>query len=662
MKRKQCWIVPLVAAALTVSAAVCQAQTTITYNFASDLEGWAGAEPTGQAATYEWNATGGSGGGGCMQIVMDGTTTIEIDPRVTLPTTINSAQYLSVSVHMKVDPASGTTPTTGYGNLQAIFRDASFSWNSMWKGAIYSPAANDWVTYTFLVAPPYNSGVTYLQFQLSGTSYSGPVTNYIDNVTITALPNPWVAEAFNNGNYDGTADAPFVNPITHATSTIAPAGAWRIDMVPGNWAWNQYNTPGALDSTRFQNIGLDIYVDSTSGTAYGGAQILLVKNGWSGNVFLGGMDFNASMVGKWTHFDFPCAVSGINGSPAIIVQGKPGADGGADTVTIHVDNIAFWSPIALPKFSSLKPNTLPGGVQIAVNGAGDQWNRDAIATPTTPAGSTNYTWVNQNGIGYFYTITNFPSPAAHPGFESHLFIVNEDTVGGVYNETYGGSDWNAADLALLRVENATNGIGVNVSFEWKTNMPAANAPNVISVTNLPSGNGTWGVVFSDDLNGSIVGPTGVLTNFTLPEGVQGNFAPSMSFLQFGVFKNDVQNSGVNDSQSAVFTHVVVTNSSMGVIFDDDFAGPGLTAKYEWRATASTRTQWIPPGTGYWLTWSLPDLNFNLQSAGNISGPWADAGASFSYIDGTGTNRIAAIPTTNLPAGDAAFFRLVKPTP
>ena len=122
----QRWIPSLIAAvALAGSAGLCQAQSVITYDFASDLQGWSGNEPAGFPATYSWNATNGSTGGGCMQVVFGypvGTAaaTNEMDPWVTLPSTLNELQYLSVSIHMKVDPSSGVTGNMGsggYGNL-----------------------------------------------------------------------------------------------------------------------------------------------------------------------------------------------------------------------------------------------------------------------------------------------------------------------------------------------------------------------------------------------------------------------------------------------------------------------------------------------------------------------------------------------------------------
>jgi hypothetical protein len=150
---------------------------------------------------------------------------------------------------------------------------------------------------------------------------------------------------------------------------------------------------------------------------------------------------------------------------------------------------------------------------------------------------------------------------------------------------------------------------------------------------------------------------GVVTNFTIAPDVAAQFNGSVSFVQFGVFKDDAQNSGINDNKGAIFTHVSVTNAN-GVLFDDDFSG-GFTNKYAWRVSSAPLTQWIPQGTKYWLKWTVPDTGFTPQTAAHITGPWTDAGINYIYTDSTGTNRVGAVIDTNLPAGNAAYFRLIN---
>src|ERR1019366_8474724 len=191
----KCWICTAIAsAALAGSASLCQAQSQIVLSNDSSQSPafYDGFNPVG-TEVYTWQATGGPNGGGCIQGVIDGVTTTEFDPSFNV--SFNGAQYLQVTIQLMVDPSSGTTGvggSGGYGNLQLALRDASYSWNSIWHGPIYPPAANGWVTYSFTIPNPYITAA-HLQFQLQGGTYAAPVTIYIGNVVVAPIPNPWLA-------------------------------------------------------------------------------------------------------------------------------------------------------------------------------------------------------------------------------------------------------------------------------------------------------------------------------------------------------------------------------------------------------------------------------------------------------------------------------------
>lgn len=357
------WIPSLVTAlALTGYAGLCHAQSTIVLsNDSSQSTAFYDGGPAG--ATYTWQATGGPNGGGCIKGVINDVTVHEFDPAFNVSFPL--ASYYQVTVQMKVDPASGTTssPFNSYGNIQLSFRDSNYSWNGVGYTAIYGPAANDWVSYTFF-SPGTNFNVAHLQLQLqAGADWSGPVTIYIGNVTITPNPNPLVIEAFTNnatagGNWDSAADAPYRNPVTGASSTISPAGSWMLAITdPGNYgSWNQLGLGNTFDATKYQYVGFDVYLDGSSGSTYGGMQLIFFKNNYAGSpnsVTIGPVSFNAGMVGKWTHFDFPCSASGITACPSIVVQSTPGSDGGTDTTTFHVDNIQLWNPVFIPSITAV---------------------------------------------------------------------------------------------------------------------------------------------------------------------------------------------------------------------------------------------------------------------------------------------------------------------
>jgi hypothetical protein len=129
------------------------------------------------------------------------------------------------------------------------------------------------------------------------------------------------------------------------------------------------------------------------------------------------------------------------------------------------------------------------------------------------------------------------------------------------------------------------------------------------------------------------------------------------FLNFGAFKNDNVNDGHNNGVSATFSRIQINGAS---VLDDSFGGPGLTANNEWRPTDSTSIQWIPAGTAWWLSWTVPDDGYTATSSSSVTGPYGDAGVTFSYI--SGANRVAAVPAASVPAGSSAYFRLSKPAP
>ena len=437
-----------------------------------------------------------------------------------------------------------------------------------------------------------------------------------------------------------------------------------------------------MNLTRFQYFGLDVYLDGSTGTSYGGAQVLFFQNNYGSPTYMGGINFNSSMVGKWTHFDFPAAVMGsaFNASPAFSIQGIPGSDGGTNTTTFHVDNLEFWNPQITPSINGIAAGT-PGGVQMTVDadGTNNQFDQEGISSPTTN-NTTDFFWINQAPATFSFTLTNFPAPATAPGFDAHVYLVNGDSISADpnagswgYQQTYSGVPYNALDYAGMRVQNDTNG-GIAVDFEWKTNAPGSNPnSNNITLIHLPSiasANGTWSLNFSDNLHVSITGPDGsVVGTVTLPDfyddpNYTGNFTPGTSMVQFGVAKNDGNNTGVNDGKSAVFSQILVSNAVYGVVLDDNFGGPGLTANYNWQIAeyyqdAGNRIIWQPQGTGWWVKWNTAQSGWNVQSSGNLLSGWGDAGVTYTYVDSTGTNTLGAVPSASLPAGNAGFFRLTK---
>ena len=544
---------------------------------------------------------------------------------------------------------------------------------------------------------PSNFNVAHLQLQLqAGAAYSGPVTIYIGNVTIQPVPNPNVLAVFTNdtvtagwnnyglaASYDPNIDAPYSNPVNNsAPVSLTPAGSIEFSPTSPNYQGGQLLV--GYNPLQYQNVSFDVYYDgpTTSGsTNYGGFQFNVAAGGnpdygWYG---VGGVTFNAGMIGKWTHVTFPLATQAKN-AQGFAVQSTFGTDasGATDAFTFHIDNLQLWNPVTLPSITAVTKGTV-GGVQMTLdaNGTANLNDQEGITSPTTN-NSTDVFWINQTPATYSFTLTNFPSPASAPSFDAHIYLNNGDSLvnfvnggGGNgpnlwnYNQTYSGAPFNVVDYLGLHVQNGTNG-GVVAIVDWKTNAPNANATNVITF-NFPSmqnANGTWTLAFSDNTHGSVIAGDGSVNNFTLPDfasdpNYSANFTPATSMVQFGVFKNG---NVTNNSQTFTMTAVGVTNSALTL--GDNFSGPGLTANNNWQVAeyyqfGADRAIWQPFGTAYWLKWNTTVASWGVQSSSNLLGGWNSAGVTYTYPDSTGTNTLGAVPATNLPAGNSGFFRLVK---
>ena len=679
--------------ALAAAAGLCQAQSAINISFDSSTPTqFYDASPanTGGSLTYAWQSTGGPDGSGCEVYNIDGVIDQEIDPAFNVSFT--SGQYYQVTFQMKVDASSGTVGylgSGGYGHFQMALRDASYSWVSVGYQTLYSPGANGWVTYTFAIPSPSIS-VAHLQFQLQGGgAYSGPVTVYVGNLSVQPIPNPNILSAFTNdfgtawnnygmaASWDSAQDAPYYNPVTGAGPTsITPAGSIEFQpTVPNSYQGGQLNL--GFNPSQFQWVGLDVYYDGPtpgSSTDFGGMQMFIANGSAPYNwVRIGGINFNAGMVGKWTHYNWPCAASGVLNAAGFAFQATPGSTAGATPITFHVDNIQTWNPVTKPILGQFTPGT-PGGVRISVDndGTSNPNDQEGITAPATNCTGINFFWVGQTPATYSFSLTNFPSPASAPGFDAHVYIVNGSTIESGpndwgYNQTYSYNAYNALDCADFHIQNSASNNGVVAVFEWKTNSINANPTNITKLyfPQYASANGTWTLTFNTDTSATTYGPDGASAgSLTLPDfasdpNYDDNFSPSDSLVTFGVAKNGA----VNNGMSATFTQVVVTNASQGVLYDESFSGPGLTANLDWQVAeyymdSANRATWLPPGTAWWIQWNTTQSGWSVQASSNLLN-WVSAGVTYSYVDTTGTNTLGAIPYASLPAGKNAFFRLTQ---
>jgi len=663
----------LLGLALAGVPGLCLAVTPITNSFDTDISGWVinYSTPNG-GASATWNPTAGMGGGGCMQITLTNGGS-KVGPLwQTMPASYSTADYWKYEFDMMIDPASGVDGNGGYGNLQTVMRDASWSWDSHWFGAIDS-SYTSWKHISVTIPPLPVKTETMLGFEVGAASgtYNGDVIIYVDNVVISPMQNPWIVHAFTN-DAEISADAGFsataggtpspqitysIDPTKDAGGGFTPTGSLKLtvayDPTSSNWQEGrfQYNVP--YDPARYSSFEFDVYIEAVS--ASGSINIFILAGDWSWNN-VGTVNVNTNYIGKWTHCSIGLGAFTKTGGQGFVVQCGGGS---LQPMTYYFDNIKFVKSYTAPSILKFDNGT-PRGVQIVMDNDSAQWQREGISTPSEGDGGVFWYWDLYAGgspVTYSFTLNDFPDAKVHRGFQAHLFFVNSDTdPSGTGDATNGSCDWNAADLIDLNLTANANG-GYDYSLNWKTNKPAANTDHHVTSVHSDTAIGTWSLTFTDPTNCTLTGPGGISTNVTLPEdAVMNNFKPSQGFLHFGMFKNDGANDGHNNGTSGTFARVQKVGGSY--TFDDSFNGTNLTANYTWRVSRASAVHWVPDGVGKWLTWSLPADGFHTQVAPAVTGEWKDVTNLVEFS--TSTKKIGAIPAADIPAGNSAFFRLKSP--
>lgn len=663
----------LIGLALAGLPSLCLASNPpITNSFDTSIDGWVinYATPTG-GASATWNPTAGVDGTGCLQITLTNGGS-KVGPLwQTMPASYSTGDYWTYEFDMMIDPASGLDGSGGYGNFQTVMRDASWSWDSHWFGALDSTYTT-WKHVSVVIPPLPVKTETMLGFEVGAATgtYNADVIVYIDNVVISPLQNPLVAHPFTNDveisspGFSATsgATAPTTPPtVTASIDTskdagggFTPAGSLKFDVAfdptSANWQEGrlQWNTT-AYDPARYSSFEFDLYVNSTN--AGGVVNFFIMAGDWSCNN-VGSVKLDPSYTGKWTHCSVPLGTYTKAGTQGYILQC---GGGNMAPTTYYFDNLEFVKSTQAPKITKLSNGT-PRGVQIVMDDDNNQWQRDGITTPADGGQVFWYSDVLTAPVTYAFTLNDFPEATIHGGFSAHLFFVNGDTDTSTGDPTTGSVDWNAADLIDLHVTANANG-GYDYSLNWKTNHPAANTDHQVASLHSPTALGTWSLTFTSATEATMSGPGGISTNVSLPaDVVNSNFSPGAGYLHFGMFKNDGANDGHNNGVSGTFARLQM--SGPGYVFDETFNGTNLTANYNWRVSRPSAIHWVPDGVGKWLTWSLPSDGYHPQIGPAVTGPWKDVTNLVEYT--TSSLKIGAVSASDVPTGNEAFLRLKYP--
>jgi len=389
----------------------------------------------------------------------------------------------------------------------------------------------------------------------------------------------------------------------------------------------------------YSHISMDVKVDpgSTARTNgdYGTFEIIFRNGGgWTWNSRIS-VPLNGT---GWTHVSAPV------GAPADAVHHltiKVGQNALLGPVIYNIDNVTWTESATPPPPPTMGIRPAKPGLNLIASAAG-QYDRQSIYSPAAIT-----SWVGGfDDLTFSMTINDAPG-AANPNFQAHMFLL----AGGPGSDTF--PDWTQPNVIFLQIANNANGTAT-AYFRSKVNEPSGNSqfftPNTPSVTG-PSMRGAWTVAFFPDTNVCLTAPDGTTNCFGIPAETAAAFAGGLT-AYFGIMPNTAENIGKGTSLS----QVRITSAGTPIL-EDDFPGPDLDlAKWVVSAADPAGVKLLTPDTaGFWVSWTVPDAGFVLQSTPNLSPlNWANLGVTPIGS----TSRQAHVPK-GTPTAEQGYFLLFK---
>ncbi len=472
------------------------------------------------------------------------------------------------------------------------------------------------------------------------------------------------------------------NDITMDASNNPASGSLRIDSpflnTPGtqNLFFGTFGNGGGYDFSTtanlllYSNISFDIHVDpsmtpftSSTATNFGSIGVGVVTSGY-GFDSVGSLTIPLNATNGWVHMSVPIdktAGYAANPVPGIGLDFANYSGYPEFNFRFWIDNISLVGSTAPPP----GPPSLIGHLQTPVPGLNSigtsksQYQRYHLAT----INDTGYTFVGQPSVTYSWTISAFPT---NSDWQQHIFLVNGQP--GQYDQA---ADYNLADCIFMTVQSQGPGQNATFNFRYKTNEPAGNSMlfNALSPTNAANTNlwpvmpvcslqdsngpiGTWSITFAQTTNVTLKSPSGFTTNFTFDADSAALFADPMSICVGG----QVNSSGFG--QILVTSNFTVTGSATPL--SDNFATDTVLDTNTWKnqANDTNGVEIVPPGSAYWLNWTLPDASYSLQASASIPATNHISLASIGTILNDGQRQVL-LASSNLPSAKQGFFSLVK---
>jgi hypothetical protein len=524
----------------------------------------------------------------------------------------------------------------------------------------------------------------------SGTNnYASTVDNEISNVWAN-----WFGGAFSNVVWDAAGDA----------QGNANSGALKITgNFPGQYAvWNQgpgTSFPG-ISPPITNGLGLltfqcDIRFDPSSCTTvngsvtnYGHLQFGTRTSGYGQDYWSPAIEVPVANT-NWVHVSIPLNASAdanllsVNDIVVHIDGGWYGSHPLNGASILWVDNIQFTalaSAPAAPPPPTLAMQQATPALRIFAGSVVNTYDREELSTL-----DSSQSWIGGTyPVSYSFTLLSYPNNNIN---QTHIFLVPANTSG---QANMGNSSANEyieyqASNTLWLVLGPNGGGRVTASVQWKTNLPNANPDHTALVFTNSTAIGTWTLTFTGDNAGTLTAPGGSPVPFTITNGTVATDFANPLVAYFGLQPNSSAGEGLYEDWASI----LVTNVA-GVNESEDFTKKpttSVTASGLWFNNSAQAASLQVVSTNlfpaYWISWSLPAVNYELGAAAIVTGstntpaPWMLPEYFNGYGDGTypasesqqGSMRWVLLPRTCLPTVDGnpgsmpapnAYFQLFKP--
>jgi hypothetical protein len=246
----------------------------------------------------------------------------------------------------------------------------------------------------------------------------------------------------------------------------------------------------------------------------------------------------------------------------------------------------------------------------------------------------------------------------------------------------GAPDWNETNCVKVYIQG--NSSSATAHFQYKVGEPGnqimyggdapyTNAPGSwdgVTANYLESGNlasvtnhgilGTWTLKFTSDTNVTFIAPNGNSTNVIFPAFNVGYFAETVS-PGFYIYLGMQANNANAMNQAVVYSNFAVSNTASP--FSENFlADSVLDTTNVWNTGPASGPKGVliaPAGSASWISWTLPDAGFSLEVAPALGNPLAWTAPTNGPIIPMAGIRAQLLASNEIPAGNTAFFRLIK---